>query len=190
MSIIAAVCKNDHIAVAADTMHSTGTRREHPDNLAGRSKLRRVGRNLIGGVGWSVYDNIFDHYLGKLSRPPRLNNERAIFEFFLKLWQTLRSKYQVVNDQPDRDDRSPFCDLDSEFIVVNRQGIFEVSSDLSVMRFERYLAIGSGDRYSYGALHTLYGSRRSAEQIAKQSVEAAVFFDQQCGGPVEVISVK
>ncbi len=190
MSIVVAVKKNGNVAVAADTMHSSGTRREHPDNLIERSKLKKIGRSWLGGVGWSVYDNIIDHYLRSYKRAPALRNEQDIFVFFLKFWRVLRDKYQVVNDQPDRDDRSPFCDLDSEFIVVNPRGIFTVASDLTVMEFEKFVAIGSGDKYAYGALHALYDSRRSADAIARQAAEAAVHFDQSCGGTIDVEAVK
>jgi len=189
MSIVVAVKKNGRVAIAADTMHTTGSRREHIDNLVAQSKLRRVGRAVLGGVGWSVYDNILDHYLAGYRRAPQLRNEQAIFSFFLKFWKSLREKYQVVNDQPDREDRSPFCDLDSEFIVAHARGIFLVSSDLTVMQFEKYVATGSGDKYAYGALHILYDSRKTAEQVARQAVEAAVHFDQSCGGSIEVLSL-
>jgi ATP-dependent protease HslVU (ClpYQ) peptidase subunit len=187
VSIVVAVKKGGRVAVAADTMHATGSRREHPDNVVQRSKLRRVGRSLIGGVGWTVYDNILDHYLASQKRTPSLKDERAIFAFFLKFWRSLRDKYQVVNDQPDREDHSPFCDLDSEFLVVNPRGIFHVASDLSVMQFQKYVAVGSGDRYAYGALHALYDSRQPAERIARQAAMAAVHYDQSCGGELEVM---
>ncbi|MCB9850289.1 MAG: hypothetical protein H6817_06250 [Phycisphaerales bacterium] len=189
MSIVVAVKKNDRVAVAADTMHSSGSRREHPDNLIERSKLRRIGRSYIGGVGWSVYDNILDHYLAAHRGTPSLKDERAIFSFFLKFWKSLRDKYQVVNDQPDRDDRSPFCDLDSEFIIVNARKIYLISSDLTVMQFDKFVAIGSGDKYAYGALHALYDSRRPADQIARLATEAAVHYDQSCGGRIEVVEL-
>ncbi|HRX85120.1 MAG TPA: hypothetical protein P5572_08885 [Phycisphaerae bacterium] len=187
MSIVVAVKKNGRVAVAADTMHSTGSRREHPDNIVQRSKLRRVGRSVIGGVGWSVYDNILDHYLGSRKTAPSLKDERAIFDFFLKFWRVMRQKYQMVSDQTEREDRSPFCDLDSEFVVVNARGIYHVSSDISVMQFEKYVAIGSGDRYAYGALYALYGTRQPIEKMVQTAANAAVHYDQSCGGELEVV---
>ena len=189
MSIIVAVKKADNIVLAADTMHSSGSRREHSDNLVARTKLRKIGRSCIAGVGWSVYDNIIDHYIKSLKRPPALKDEMAVFDFFLKMWKILRDKYQVVNDQPDKDDRSPFADLDSEFIVANRNGIFQIASDLTVMQFEKYVVIGSGDKYAYGALHAIYNTRRSAEQIARQAAQAAMYFEQTCGGEIDVTHV-
>lgn len=192
MSIIVGVHKNDRIVLAADTMHFYGNRREHPDNVACGAKVRRVGRSHVGGVGWTVYDNILEHYLHTQKRPPALGSERAIFDFFLKFWKVMRDKYQFVNDQSgdNHDEPSPFADLDSEFIVANRNGLFQVGTNLTVMRFEKYLAIGSGQQYAYGALHALYATSRTAEQIARQATQAAAYFDQGCGGEVECFAVR
>lgn len=189
MSVVVAVCKNDKVAIAADTMHLTGSRREHADNLVRASKLRRIGRSVLGGVGWSVYDNIIDHYLRRNRNRPSLKDEDAIFDFFLKLWRHMREKYQLVNDQPDKDSRSPFADIDSQFIVASRTTIHAINSELAVSRYARFVVIGSGSHYAYGALHALYDSRRSAAQLATAAVRAAVHFDDSCGGVPEVISL-
>ena len=189
MSVVVAVQKSGKIAIAADTMHLTGSRREHADNLARWSKLRRVGRSVLGGVGWSAYDNILDHYLRRRRARPSLKDEDAIFDFFLSLWRHMRSRYQLVNDQPDKDARSPFVDLDSQFIIANRSAIFAVNGELAVSRYTRYAAIGSGSHFAYGALHALYDSRRSAAQLATRAVGAAVHFDDSCGGTPELIEL-
>ena len=189
MSIIVAVNKNGQIAVAADTVHLYGTRREYRDNIVGRPKVRKIGRSYIGGVGWAVYDNILNHYVRSLKRMPTLRDEPAIFDFFLKLWKNLKDRYQVVNDQPVNEEQSPFASIDSEFLVANRQGIFQVDANLTVTRFARYTAIGSGDRFAHGVLYALFDSRLSAEQLARRAAEAAVYFDQDCGGEIEVYRV-
>ena len=184
MSIIVAVRKGGQTVITADTMHTYGSRREHADNIVSRPKIRKIGSSYIGGVGWSVYDTILGHYFNSIKRPPALTNEMRVFDFFLKFWKLMRKNYQLVNDQPDTDDRSPFANLDSEFIVVNKHGMFQIDSDLTVMSFEKYVALGSGDRYALGALHALYGTKRTARQIAIVAAEAAVHFDQSCGGDI------
>ncbi len=190
MSIIVAVRKGGRIAVAADTMHFCGSRREHPDNLTRSSKILKVGTSYIGGVGWRAYDNILQHYFRAMKRPPVLRDEVTIFDCFLKLWQKLRDKYQVVNDQPDDQDPGPFANIDSSFLVVNRRGIFEVSHDLSVVQFEQYAAIGSAEKYAFGALECLYETKRTARQIAVKAVGTAIHFDNHCGGEIECNDVK
>jgi len=91
--------------------------------------------------------------------------------------------------QAQGDEESPFASLDSEFVVVNRNGVFQVDADLTVTRFEKYLAIGSGDKYAYGALHTLYDTKRGAKEIAFQAVQTAVHFDSTCGGEIECYEI-
>ena len=61
---------------------------------------------------------------------------------------------------------------------------------MTVWQHKEYCAIGSGSQYAFGALHVLYPQLASARQIAIQAVEAATRFDDGCGGPVDVFSVK
>ncbi len=134
MSIIVAVNKGGRPVSAADTMHFYGSRREHTDNLTNRPKVRKIGASYVGGVGWSVYDNIMLHYFRSRKHLPALNNEMAIFDCFLRLWRALKDHCQIVNDQLQKEDESPFASLDSEFLVVNRHGIFQVDRDLTAAK--------------------------------------------------------
>ena len=190
MSIIVAVRKAGSTIVAADTMHLFGGRCEYPGNLVGYEKVRRIGRSLIGGVGHGAYDNIVEAYFGGMKRLPSLKDTHAVYLCFLKLWQAARDRYQMVTDRPDSECRSPFADLDSRFLVANKHGMFLISDDLAVDRFDRYLAIGCGGDFAYGALDVLYDTKRTAEQIAVRAVEACIRLDDGCGGAVEVYPVK
>lgn len=187
MSIVVAVTKGGRTAVAADSLYLTGSHRDVSADLAGRSKVRRVGGSLIGLAGWSVYQNIFGHYVAK-QRVPALKDEAAIFAFFLKFWKVLREQYPFVKDQPEGAD-TPFSDLDSSFLIANRWGLFDVHGNLTVWRHKEHCAIGSGALYAFGALHVLYPQLNSAKEIARQAVEAAIRFDDGCGGPIEVLEV-
>lgn len=188
MSIIVAVTKRRRTVMAADTLFLTGPQKDYTDNLVGRSKVRRIGDSWVGLAGWSVYQNIFEHYVTK-KRISSLKSEQVIFDFFLKFWKTLRQRYPFVKEQREGAD-SPFADLDSSFLVANRHGIFDIHGNITVWRHKEYCAIGSGCQYAYGALHALYGQLNSARQIAVQAVEAAVRFDDGCGGPIEVFDAK
>ena len=98
-----------------------------------------LGGSQLAMTGWGVYDNVLHDYLAS-RRPPRFASEREIFTFFVRLWKDLRKRYSFVDDQVAEDDRSPFADLDSSFLVGNRHGIFHVSGDMSVMAFHEYYA--------------------------------------------------
>jgi ATP-dependent protease HslVU (ClpYQ) peptidase subunit len=88
------------------------------------------------------------------------------------------------------DDKSPFADLDASFLIVNSGGIFHVTGQMSVTRFKRFDAIGSGGPYALGALHALYGETLGAEEIARRACAAAVHFDISCGGEIDLFTIK
>ncbi len=101
----------------------------------------------------------------------------------------MRVKYALLNDQANTD-KDPFADLDSSFLVASRNGIYGISSNLSVCQFKQYHAIGSGCDYAFGALYALYDSSLGAEAIARAAVEAAIRFDTDCGGEIAMYTFK
>ena len=108
----------------------------------------------------------------------------------MRLWKDLRRRYSFVEDQVAEDDRSPFADLDSSFLIANKHGIFHVSGDMSVMAFQEYYAIGSGASYALGVLHALYPTERDAAVLARRACEAAIAFDVYCGGEIDVRRIR
>ena len=172
------------VVVAADSQENFGDRKVVGSNHRA-SKIMALGGSQLAMTGWGVYDNVFHDYLAS-RRAPRFASEREIFLFFVRFWKDLRKRYSFVDDQVAEDDRSPFADLDSSFLIGNRHGIFHVSGDMSVMAFHEYYAIGSGASYALGVLHALYGVERDAATLARRACEAAIAFDVYCGGEIDV----
>ncbi len=169
--------------MASDTRVTYGGEIIPGDNLV-VDKVISAGGSYIGSSGWGVYDNILSDYLSDKSAP-ELGSEQSIFAFFMDLWRDLHKRYPFVNDQSGDKD-SPFGDLDAKFLIANAAGIFLVSSNMSVRRFNKYYAIGSGSSYSMGAMHVLYDGDLNAEAIAGRAVAAAIAFDNDCGGEIRV----
>jgi ATP-dependent HslUV protease subunit HslV len=188
MSVAVAVSKGRSIAIAADTQENFGDRRVLRDDHSS-SKIMKVGGSYVAQTGWGLYENILVDYLAKAGTP-RFRDEREIFTFFNKFWKRMRKDYSFVNDQPMEDDKSPFADLDASFLIVNPGGIFHVTGQMSITRFKRFDAIGSGGPYALGALHALYDESLPAADIARRAVAAAVHFDVSCGGELDVFTVK
>jgi len=188
MSVAVAVQKGKTIAIAADTQENFGDRRVLRGDHSS-SKIMKVGASYVAQTGWGLYENILTDYLGKAGAP-RFRDEREIFVFFNRFWKRMRKDYSFVNDQPMDDDKSPFADLDASFLIVNTGGIFHVTGQMSVTRFTRFDAIGSGGPYALGALHSLYGEKLGAEEIVRRACGAAVHFDVSCGGELDVFTVK
>jgi ATP-dependent HslUV protease subunit HslV len=183
MSIIVAVHKDNRVALASDSQQSMGLFLPGNDNLAG-SKIHRIGRAYLAGTGWGLYHNILHDFLkGKKVAP--LESAEAVFAFFLSLWRPLHDRYTFVNNQCE-EKNSPFGSLDATFIIASSGGIFGVSSNMTVSRFTKYHAIGSGAEVAFGALHALYGTGLHAEVIAKKAIRAAMDHNAYCGGEIEL----
>ena len=181
MSIIVSVNKNGRRVMAADSLVTLGERRI-PAEANGISKIRTIGQALLAVAGWNVYDDVLMHYLAS-NESVSLATRTDIFRFFNGFWQSLHKDYAFVNDSVDATD-SPFGSLDSTFLVHNATGIFLVTSDMGVLPFERFYAIGSGAAYALGALEALYESDLDAEDIARSAVDISIKLDISCGAPV------
>lgn len=186
MSIAVAVKKGRKTVIAADTQSNFGDRRVSIDNHRA-PKIRRVGSAYIATTGWGIYDDILRDYLPR-TRRPALRTEKEVFTFFMRLWKQLHERYSLVNDQPHEDDQSPFGDLDAAFLVVSKGSILQVSGNMSVSRFEKYYAVGSGADFAMGALHVLYDRIDDAAALAREACAAAMAFDVFCGGDIDVFT--
>jgi ATP-dependent HslUV protease subunit HslV len=184
MSIAVAVRKNGRTVVASDSQESFGDRKAtHGVNTL---KVLKTGQSLVAFTGWGVYEQLLVDYLSRHS--PRLGGKAAIFAFFVRFWKQLRTRYQYVEDQADEANKTPFASLDSTFLIVNREGIFYVSGNMSVTQFDHYYAIGSGADYALGALHALESLEDDPEVLARKACAAAIEFNVYCGGDVVVHS--
>lgn len=188
MSIAVAVRKNARIALATDSQTNLGSERVPVANLSG-PKYMQIGDAYLAATGWTLYSNILADVLARRRGVPRLDSEANIFKFFTRLWEDLHERYNFVKDQADDAD-SPFGSLDSTFLVLSARGIFGVASDLSVLRYERYFAIGSGAPVALGAVHALYDSDADAQSIARSAAGAAIDHDVYCGHPIHVAAVR
>jgi ATP-dependent HslUV protease subunit HslV len=187
VSVAVAVAKGRLLAVAADTQENFGDRRVLREDHR-TSKIMKIGVAYVAQTGWGLYENILRDYLARAGTP-RLRDEAEIFAFFTKFWKKLRKEYSFVNDQAIDDDKSPFADLDASFLIVHAGGLFHVTGQMSVTRFTRFDAIGSGATYALGAMHALYDGPSGAEAIARVGCGAAVHFDISCGGELDVFTV-
>lgn len=187
MSIAVAVRKNARIALCTDSQTTLGGERVPVENCVDRKYLK-VGDSYVAATGWTLYSNILDDVLRRRRSQPRLDNEQRIFSFFNELWHLLHDEYSFVKDQPREDDEgSPFGSLDSSFLIACPRGLFSVSTDLAVTRYERYFAIGSAAPVALGACQVLYESDADALGVASRAVQAGIAHDIYCGPPVNEV---
>jgi len=181
MSTIVAVEKSGRTVIAWESLITIGS--DCTPNLARVSKVIRSGDGAIGAAGFSLYYTILPHYV-RQSPPPAFRNEQEVFEYFLKFWRALREDYSMVDDQADQENKSPFADLDSEFLVCGVGGMFRVKEILSVSLFNRFCAIGTGASHAEGALEILYPGVEDPVAIATQAVAVACRYDRASGGDI------
>ncbi len=189
MTIAVTVLKRKRLVIGADTQMNFGDSRM-PDDNHRASKIFKINDSYIAGSGWALYDNIFQDILSRQKAESiKLKDEKSIFQFFNNLFFTMKEKYSYVNSQCNGQN-TPFADLDSRFLIANRSGMFYVSSNLSVHRFQKYYAIGSGCDYAIGAIHALYDSDLSAKEICHKAISAAIDMDVRCGGKPDIFEIK
>ena len=187
MSVVVAIKKNNQVILAADSQHTFGSSKPGDGNMQ-ESKIRPIGDAYLAGTSWALYDNILDDFLAEKGTVA-LQTKQEVFAFFKELWKALHDQYSFVNDQCD-DKETPFGDLDASFLVVTRQRIFYISSDMCVTEFAKYHAIGSGSDFSIGALHVLYPQDLDLADMATQAVETAIAHNIYCGAPVDIVRVE
>ena len=188
MTVAVTVLKKKRLVIGADTQMNFGDNRM-PSNNHNASKIFTINGTYVAGSGWGLYDNIIQDLLSdKKNKNHKLNDERSIFKFFNNLYFTAKEKYSYVNNQCNSTN-SPFADLDARFLIANRNGIFYVSANMSVHKFERYYAIGSGCDYALGAIHALYDSDFSAKVICQKAISAAIDMDVRCGGQPDLYEI-
>ena len=60
-------------------------------------------------------------------------------------------------------------------MIATKKRIFFVSSkNMCVTEFQKFYAIGAGCDYAIGAMHVMYNQERSADEIARLAIEAAI----------------
>jgi len=183
MSVIMAVEKDGQIAVATDSLLTVGS--SASPNLIALPKVVRVQDTCIGTSGFSAYYPLLDTFIANRDDLD-LISEAGIQATFVSFWNYLRENFHFVNDQSDDDDITPFVDMRAEFLVAGRAGLFCVREILSVSRYRRFCAIGSGANHAEGAAQVLYDQDLPASVIARRAIEVACQFDRAAGGDVKV----
>jgi len=187
MTTLAVVRKNGVAALAADTLTKWGTSKESAAYVRNHSKLIQVGDSWLGLTGYTTFILILKDYF---SQPEVVANFQSVPNIF-KTWQTLhaalKEQYFLLPGE-DKDDDIESSQMD--VLIANPHGIFGVAEHRSVQEFSKFYSYGSGSDLAMGAMHALYDSPLSAEEIARKAIEAAAEFDDRTGPPIEVRTIR
>ena len=71
--------------------------------------------------------------------------------------------------------------------LTTKQQIFLFFKKLWPVLHEKYSFVNNQCDYAIGAMHVLYDQEKSAEEIARLAIEAAISNNVYCGGNIEII---
>ncbi len=187
MTTIVVVKKAGQIAIAADTLTKYGDyTKESATYIVNHEKIFRVGENYIALSGCATADIAIREYFARKKSKIKLTSPTEIFRVWNDLHKVLKDKYFL---NPSRHEDDSFESSRSRALIANPYGIFGVDSYRYVQEYTKFYAYGSGGEFALGALFAAYNSERTAEEIAKYAVEAAIEFDDSTGFPINTFSL-
>ncbi len=180
MTTIAVAKKNGRVAIAADALTTFGDTRLPQHHQRGHDKILALHDSWIGLCGSSAHHLVIASALGALE-DVRLGSRAEVFETFRRLHPVLK-EHAYLNPKEDEDD--PYESSQITALIANASGIYGVYSYREVFDYERFWAIGSGNRFALGAMFAAWERCDDAADIARAGVEAGIEFDTASAGPL------
>jgi len=184
MTIIAAAIKNGKISISCDTQSNFGSLKVHANRMSDHNKLFQIENSVIGVSGWTATTQIIEHLIETTPEMFKLNSRWEIFEMLLAVHEKLKDDY-FIDTSEDSDQPVESNQLDG--IVINANGIFSFGSYREVRQWDTFWALGSGRRLALGAMHALYETDATAQEISEAGVKAAAEFDDGCNLPLKTV---
>ena len=187
MSIVCAAMKNGVIAISCDTQSNFGSINVTSRHIQNSNKLYSVNKSIIGIVGWHAIADMFEHLIKNEKKLFQLDTRMNIYSTLIKLHEKMKDDY-FIETREDEDQPVESSQLDA--LIINQQGIFEISSYREVNQYKTFWGIGSGRSVALGAMHALYETKATAKQIVEAGVKAAAEFNDGCGLPLKTRTLK
>lgn len=187
MTTLAVVKKNGVVAIAADTLTKWGSNKESAAYIANHSKLIQLGDSWLAVTGYTTFILILKDYFSNPAVTPDFASVGGIFRTWQNLHGALKDQYFLLAGE-DKDDDLESSQMD--VLIANSHGIFGVAEHRSVQEFSKFYAYGSGSDLAMGAMHALYDTPLSAEDIVRKAIETAAEFDDRTGLPIEIKTIQ
>ena len=187
MTTLAVVKKDGIVAIAADTLTKWGSNKEPAAYIANHSKLIQLGDSWLAVTGYTTFILILKDYFANPTVTPDLASVGGIFRTWQNLHSALKDQYFLLAGE-DKDDDLESSQMD--VLIANPHGIFGVAEHRSVQEFSKFYAYGSGSDLAMGAMHALYDTPLSAEEIVRKAIETAAEFDDRTGLPIEIKTIQ
>lgn len=183
MSTIVVAKKDKQVCIAAETLTSIGDTKLAAGYDVYHDKIQLCGDTYLGIVGSAAHSLVVEDIFREARFEYDFSSREAIFRTFVKLHSILKEQYFLVPSSKNQDD-DPYETSHIDAVIANRHGIFAVYSLRDTNEFHKFWAVGSGSDYALGAMHAVYESAATAEDIAKAGVSAGAEFDNASALPM------
>ena len=146
----------------------------------------RFGVSYIGIIGSTAHTQVLESLLRKHPKKISFNGVSDIFETYLRIHPILKDEFYLKTNEEDDDE---YESSQIEALIANPFGIFGMFSWRDVDEYNRFWAIGSGQKYALGAMYAIYDQIDDPEEIAKIGVDAGCEFDDGSGMPCTSYSI-
>ena len=182
MSTLVIVRKENQICMASESLTTFGSKKQRSKYIQNSGKMFKWNSSYVGVVGYAAHNFVLQSLMKNKDLKPTFRNPTEIFEFFRDLQPMLKEKYYL---QPEDDEDDPYESLRMDLFIANEHGMFSVYALREVWEYKNFWSLGSGSRYSLGAMFAVYNDKNlTAVDIAKTGVSAGIEFDDGCDGPI------
>ena len=147
MTTLVAVRKDDHIAIAADSLTTFGDTRLAADHDRTYRQDRALPRHTTSACAARPRTS-------SCSRACSPSSERLDFCSRLAIFETLRKLHPILKEQhflnPKEEEDDPYESTQITALIANAHGIFGVYSMREVFEYTQFWAAGSGKRVRAG----------------------------------------
>jgi len=178
--------KNGIVAISSDTQTNYGSLKVSAKHFRNIRKMFPINKSVMGIVGWVAISDMMEYLFLNEKKLFELNSRMEIYGTLLRLHEKMKEEFFIETKE---DDEQPVESSQLDALIVNKHGIFEISSYREVNEYSTFWAIGSGRRLGLGAMHALYDSKASAKEIVEAGVRASAEFDDSCGLPLKTRTI-
>lgn len=180
MTIAVAVRRNKKIFIGADTLEVYGDHKNYG------TKIVKIKDCYVSGSGMSNSQSIIEGLVKSADwvESFKMESVQDAKAFSNEIWAALKEEVKLWPAGAKNED-----DGGEELLIVTPTKIFKTSRMGYVTEIKDYACIGSGSSYGYGNLHRSSAATISGKVMVELALEAACYFDNNCGGEFEVFEV-
>lgn len=177
--------------MAADTLVTFGDT-ALPQRFEANCKIFKVdtpaGISYVGMAGTVAHFPALRKAMATLPKADlKLSSKDDVYDTFLKLHPLLKETFFL---QTKEDDNDPYESMQFTVVIANSSGIYGLYSYREIFEFKEFWGIGSGRSFALGAMHAVWGSAKTAKEVALAGMHAGCEFDKNSGGPIDIYAVK